>query len=62
MPDKKRPLNIFDVINQNIFAVSEDLHTLMTEFASVREDINQIRAMFNAPVVPNASGEASAEE
>jgi hypothetical protein len=62
MPDKKRPSNIFDVINQNIYAVSEDLHTLMAAIDTMRDEFHRVRAMFNAPDQPNAPGETSATE
>jgi len=52
-----RPLNIFDVINQNIVTVSEDIHTIIGEIANLKQDIDSIRAIFNAPEQPNVRGD-----
>ena len=55
-------MNIFELINKNIVTVSEDIHTLMGEVASLKKEIAELKAIFNAPVQPNASGEASVTE
>lgn len=52
-----KPQNIFDVINQNIVTLSEDLHTLMTQQNELLRRIQQLENIFIAPEQPNARGE-----
>lgn len=56
-----RQTSIFDVINQNIITVSQDIHTLMGEVARLKQDVDDIRAIFNAPEQPNVRGEEEAK-
>jgi len=56
-----RQTSIFDVINQNIVTVSQDIHTLMGEVARLKQDVDDIRAIFNAPEQPNVRGEEEAK-
>lgn len=50
-------MNIFELINKNIFTLSEDIHTLMTEIGTMRSEISALSAIFQAPEQPDASGE-----
>ena len=56
-----RQQNIFDVINVNIYAVSEDLHTLMSQVTNMQQEIVALSLMFKAPEQPNAHGDEGAE-
>ena len=56
-----RPQNIFDVINQNIVTLSEDLHTLMAQQNELLNKVQQLENIFKAPEQPNARGEEGAE-
>ncbi|MBR2266618.1 MAG: hypothetical protein IJ882_08195 [Paludibacteraceae bacterium] len=46
-------MNIFELINKNIVTVSEDVHALMREVAALRQDMAELRSIFNAPEQPN---------
>ena len=50
-------MNIFELINKNIFTLSEDVHALMGEVKALRSELAEFRSIFNAPEQPNASGE-----
>lgn len=52
-----RQTSIFDVINQNIVTVSEDIHTVLGEIANLKKEIDGIRAIFNAPEQPDVRGD-----
>ncbi|MBR2266607.1 MAG: hypothetical protein IJ882_08140 [Paludibacteraceae bacterium] len=58
-------MNIFELINKNIFTLSEDIHTLMPvlqEVEALKKEVAQLRAIFMAPEQPNGSGEAGDKE
>lgn len=55
-------MNIFELINKNVVTVSEDIHSLMNDIATMKSEVSELKALFNAPVTPNASGETSAVE
>lgn len=52
-----RPQNIFDVINQNIVTLSEDVHALMAQQNELSHRVQQLENIFKAPEQPNARGE-----
>lgn len=56
-----RQTSIFDVINQNIVTVSQDIHTVISEIANLKKEIDGIRAIFNAPEQPNVRGDEEAK-
>lgn len=64
MPEKKvqQPRNILEVINENIVAVSEDIHQLMDIVIPLYREVAELRKMFNAPEQPNALGEEGVDE
>lgn len=55
-------MNIFELINKNVVTVSEDLHAMMADLATMKSELAEVKALFNAPVTPNASGETSGVE
>ena len=58
MPENKdlpQPRNIFEAINQNIYLMNENIHTLMEQVAANQQELVALRAMFNAPEEPNAA-------
>ena len=57
-----KPLSIFDVINQNVVTVGEDLHALMSKVEHMHKDIDDLKCMLTAPEEPIASGEEGEEE
>ena len=66
----QRPMNIFEVINQNIYNTNENIHTLMQQIADLsqqvaatQQEVIALSLMFKAPEQPNvASGEEDAEK
>lgn len=66
MPENKelpQPRNIFEAINQNIYLMNENIHTLMEQVASNQQELVALRAMFNVPEKPNAaSGDEGASK
>jgi len=61
MPEGKelpQPRNLLEAINQNIYLMNENIHTLMKQIASNQQELAALRAMFNVPEKPNvASGD-----
>ena len=61
MPENKQqipqPRNILEVINLNVYSVSQDLHTAMNMIVEQGKEIAALRAMLTAPVPeqPNAA-------
>lgn len=61
MPENKQqipqPRNILEVINLNVYNVSQDLHTAMNMIVELSKEVAKINTMFNAPVPeqPNAA-------
>ena len=55
-------MNIFELINKNVVTVSEDIHALMADVTAMKNELAEVKALFNAPVTPNASGEAVVKE
>lgn len=56
-----RAMNIFEVINQNIVTVSEDVHTMMGQVNGLAERISQLEKIFAAPDEPNVHGAEGVE-
>lgn len=54
MPENKQqipqPRNILEVINLNVYRVSQDLHTAMNMIVELSKEVAKINTMFNAPV------------
>ncbi len=50
-------MNIFELINKNVVTVSEDIHAMMAEMATVKKEVAELKAIFNAPEEPNVHGE-----
>lgn len=61
MPENKQqipqPRNILEVINLNVYSVSQDLHTAMNMIVEQGKEIAALRAMLTTPVPeqPNAA-------
>lgn len=53
----KKPQSIFDVINENINVVNENVLDMMRKMASMEQAVQALTAMFQAPEQPNAHGE-----
>lgn len=53
----ERPKNVFDIINENIVTVSEDLHAMMRRFDAMEQEVIALSMMFRTPEQPNARGE-----
>jgi hypothetical protein len=49
--------NIFEVINENINTMNENVLDLIKKVATVEQEVIALSVMFNAPEQPNARGE-----
>jgi hypothetical protein len=54
--------NIFEVINENINTMNENVLDLIKRVATVEQEVIALSLMFKAPEQPNASGEEGAKE
>lgn len=64
----QRPMNILDVINQNIYNTNENIHTLMQQIADIsqqvantQQEVIALSMMFKAPA-PEQPNVVSGEE
>lgn len=67
----QRPMNIFEVINQNIYNTNENIHTLMQQIADISQQVSNtqqeviaLSMMFKAPEPeqPNAASGKEGED
>ena len=49
--------NIFDLINENINIVNENIIDMMNKVSSMEKEVIALSQMFKAPEQPNAHGE-----
>lgn len=56
MPQKElpQPRNILEAINLNVYMLGENLKLAMDEIAKLQQEVASLKAMFNAPEMPNA--------
>ena len=54
--------NIFDVINENINIVNENILDIIDRVSSMEREITTFSQMFKAPDKPNARGEEGVKE
>ena len=50
-------MNIFELINKNVVTVSQDIHVMMAEMETLKREVTELKAIFNAPEEPNVHGE-----
>lgn len=53
--------NIFDLINENINTVNENVIDLMKKVTNMEQEVVALSLMFKAPEQPNAHGEDGAD-
>lgn len=53
--------NVFDLINENINTVNENVLDVIKKMATLEQEVIALRLMFSAPEQPNARGEEGAE-
>ena len=53
--------NVFEVINENINTVNENVIDLMKKVSAMEQEIIALSLMFKAPEQPNARGEEGAD-
>ena len=57
----QRPMNIFDVINENVNVTNQNVITLIERVDNLQKELVSIMQMFKAPEQPNAPGDEGAD-
>ena len=57
----QRPMNIFEVINENVNVTNQNVLTLIEKVTNIQQEIIALSLMFKAPEQPNAPGEEGAD-
>lgn len=57
----QRPMNIFEVINENVNVTNQNVITLIERVDNLQKELVSIMQMFKAPEQPNAPGEEGAD-
>lgn len=57
----QRPMNIFEVINENVNVTNQNVITLIERVDNLQKELVSIMQMFKAPEQPNAPGDEGAD-